>query len=83
MTSDSRNEFLEQMAAHTGAPALTAAEIESVLALASVAAHGTGDRTAAPLATFLAGIAAAGQAERLEGIDRLRKYAGDVTHTDG
>ena len=80
MTTTDRAEFLEQLAAHIGAPPLRPAEIESALALASVAAHGTGDRTAAPLATFLAGVAAAGQPDRLEVIDRMRQYAGQAPH---
>jgi hypothetical protein len=54
-----------------------------VLALAAVAAHGTGDRTAAPLASFLAGVAAAGAEDRVAILDELRRHvAEDSTAPD-
>ncbi|HYB29689.1 MAG TPA: DUF6457 domain-containing protein [Solirubrobacteraceae bacterium] len=58
---------------------LTQAEIESVLALAAAAAHGTGDRTSAPLASFLAGVAASGTEHRTDMLDRIRQRTGAIT----
>jgi hypothetical protein len=49
-----------------------------VLSLAAVAAHGTGDRTSAPLVSFLAGIAAAGTEDRAEVLDRARQQTGAI-----
>ena len=57
--ADTRSDLVDALAEHIGVAPPTAAEIESVLALAAVAAHGTGDRTTAPLASYLAGLAAA------------------------
>ena len=74
----SRDEFAEALAADIGAPALEAGEVESILALAAVAAHGTGDRTAAPLAAFLAGIAAAGSDDRRGTLDAIRRRAAQL-----
>ena len=51
---DARSELIDALAEYVGVAPLTPAEIESVLSLAAVAAHGTGDRTTAPLASFLA-----------------------------
>lgn len=68
-----RADLIAVLAAHIGTPPLTAAEIESVLALAAVAAHGTGDRTTAPLASFLAGIAAARADDRASALDEVRR----------
>lgn len=51
----------ERIAAESGVEpgrlALTDEEIDAVLELARVAAHGSGDRTNAPLVCFLAGVA--------------------------
>jgi hypothetical protein len=72
---NSRADLIDGLAAHIGVPPLTPSEIESVLALAAVAAHGTGDRTSAPLASFLAGIAAAGSGDRVAALDDARRTA--------
>jgi Domain of unknown function (DUF6457) len=76
--ADPRSNLIDALAEHIGAPTLTPAEIEAVLSLAAVAAHGTGDRTAAPLASFLAGIRAASTPDRLTALDDLRRRAADV-----
>jgi Domain of unknown function (DUF6457) len=75
---DRRAALIDALAEHVGARPLTAAEIEALLALAAVAAHGTGDRTAAPLASFLAGIAAARSEDRLASLDELRRRAAEL-----
>ena len=49
-----------------------------MLALAGVAAHGTGDRTAAPLASFLAGLAAAKADDRAASLDDVRRHVGKL-----
>jgi len=77
--ADRRAEVIDALAARAGAPPLTAAETESVLALAAVAAHGTGDRTTAPLASFLAGIAAANADDRVALLDELRRHVAELT----
>jgi hypothetical protein len=74
-----RGELIDGLANQLGLPPLTPAEIESVLALAAAAAHGTGDRTSAPLASFLAGVAAASTEDRTELLDRVRQQAGAIT----
>jgi hypothetical protein len=75
--------MIDALAERVGTRPLTATEIESVLALAAVAAHGTGDRTAAPLASFLAGVAAAGAEDRVAILDELRRHvAEDSTAPD-
>jgi len=76
--SEARTELINGLAAHVGVPALTPAEIESVLALAAVAAHGTGDRTSAPLASFLAGIAAAKTGDRVAALDDARRTTAEL-----
>jgi len=73
-----RTELVDALAAHIGTPPLTPGEAESVLALAAVAAHGTGDRTTAPLASFLAGIAAAGADDRTATLDEIRRRAAEL-----
>jgi hypothetical protein len=50
-----------------------------VLARAAVAAPGRGDRTTAPLASFLAGVAAAGSDDRVKLLDELRRYVTEST----
>jgi Domain of unknown function (DUF6457) len=47
------NEWLTDFAAQIGAPAPTAEEIDQVLALAGVAAHGS-ERIAAPISCWMA-----------------------------
>jgi Domain of unknown function (DUF6457) len=73
-----RADLIEGLAAHIGTSPLTPGEIESVLALAAVAAHGTGDRTTAPLASFLAGVAAAGSEDRAATLDEIRRRAAEL-----
>ncbi len=77
--AEAREHLLQALANELGARPLTAAEIESVLALAATAAHGTGDRTSAPLVSFLAGIAAAGTEDRKDVLDRARQQTGAIT----
>jgi len=76
--ADPRSTLVDGLAEHIDVPALTSAEIESVLALAAVAAHGTGDRTAAPLASFLAGMKAAGVPDRVAVLDDVRRRAAEL-----
>jgi len=76
--ADARTELIDGLAKHIGVPSLSASEIESVLALAAVAAHGTGDRTSAPLASFLAGIAAATSGDRVAALDEARRTAAEL-----
>jgi hypothetical protein len=76
--ADARSTLVDGLAEQIDVPALTSAEIESVLALAAVAAHGTGDRTAAPLASFLAGMKAAGSADRVAVLDDVRRRAAEL-----
>ena len=71
--ADTRSDLVDALAKHIGVIPLTPAEIESVLALAAVAAHGTGDRTTAPLASYLAGLAAAKADDRIEALDDIRR----------
>jgi uncharacterized protein DUF6457 len=77
--ADRRAAVIDALAARAGTPPLTPAETESVLALAAVAAHGTGDRTTAPLASFLAGIAAADADDRVALLDELRRRVAELT----
>ena len=76
--SDARSELITEYASRVGVPPLTPAEIESVLSLAAVAAHGTGDRTSAPLASFLAGIAAANSDDRVAALDDARRTVAEL-----
>ena len=76
---DARAELIDGFASRVGVPPLTSDEIESVLSLAAVAAHGTGDRTSAPLASFLAGIAAANSDDRVTAIDTARRTVAELT----
>ena len=75
---DARASFIDGLAEHVGIAPLTATEIESVLSLAAVAAHGTGDRTTAPLACFLAGLAAAEADDRAASLDEIRRHAAEL-----
>lgn len=77
--ADPRSELLEVLAGEVGVAPLSGAEVDALLDLASVAAHGTGDRTSAPLTTFLAGIAAAGGGDRLGSVARLRERTAELT----
>ena len=67
-----RAELIETLAALVGTTPLTEDEVESCLALAAAAAHHTGDRTSAPLAVFLAGMAAAHGESRVTVLDEMR-----------
>lgn len=67
-----RAELIEMLAQEVGTAPLTEDEIESCLSLAGAAAHQTGDRTSAPLAVFLAGIAAAQADSRITALDEMR-----------
>jgi len=73
-----RNELVSALAERIGTPPLTPGEIESILALAAATAHGTGDRTTATLAAFLAGIAAAAAENRMTALDEIRRYAAEL-----
>ena len=79
IVADRRAEVIDSLADRVGTRPLTAAEIESVLALAAVDAHGTGDRTTAPLTAFLAGVAAAAADDRITLLDGLSRHVADVT----
>jgi Domain of unknown function (DUF6457) len=78
MAEDARGNLIDRLAEQIGAPPLTQEEVDAVLELAAQAAHGTGDRTSAPLASFLAGIAAAGSNDRVAVIVRLRDHAATI-----
>jgi hypothetical protein len=54
---DAQTRVAERVGDEPEAYALGEQEIELLLALAGTAAHSSGDRTNAPLATFLAGLA--------------------------
>lgn len=81
--ADRRAEVIDALANRVGTRSLTEAEIESVLALAAVAAHSTGDRTTAPLASFLAGVAAAGAEDRVTLLDELRRHVAELAAPSG
>ena len=70
---DARTDLIDALAEDIGVAPLTPAEIESLLSLAAAAAHGTGDRTTAPLASFLAGLAAGGSQDRTPSLDETRR----------
>ena len=76
--SKTRAQLIEELASRAGLPPLTASETESILALAAVAAYGTGDRTSAPLASFLAGVAAAQAGDRTQALDTFRRLVADL-----
>ncbi len=78
-----RDELMEALAQHIGTDPLTDAEKDAVLELAAIVAHGTEDRTSAPLASFLAGLAAAGSQERMGPLTDLRGQASALTSPPG
>jgi Domain of unknown function (DUF6457) len=78
MAEDARGNLIDRLAEQIGVPPLTQDEVDAVLELAAQAAHGTGDRTSAPLASFLAGIAAADTDDRAAAIVRLRDAAASI-----
>jgi len=67
-----RADLIETLANHVGTTPVTEAEIDACLALAGAAAHATGDRTSAPLAVFLAGMAAAHGESRITVLEEMR-----------
>jgi Domain of unknown function (DUF6457) len=71
--SDPTGELVAELANTLGLPVLSSAEIDAVLDLASAAAHGTGDRTSTPLVSFIAGLAAQGDPNRLALIEHVRQ----------
>jgi hypothetical protein len=80
LVTGDRAAVIEALAERVGTRPLTEEEIEGILALAAVAAHGSGDRTTAPLASFLAGIAAAaGTEDRVTLLDELRRHVAEST----
>lgn len=81
--AEPRDELIDALANQLDLQPLNQAEVESVLALAATAAHGTGDRTSAPLVSFLAGLAAVGDANREDVLDRVRQKAGAITGPQG
>ena len=75
---DARTDLIDALAEDIGVAPLTPTEIESLLSLAAAAAHGTGDRTTAPLASFLAGLAAAGSQDRAASLDETRRRVAEL-----
>jgi hypothetical protein len=78
---DARTALIEALAEDLGVAPLSPKEIESLLSLAAAAAHGTGDRTTAPLASFLAGLAAAGSQDRAASLDEARLRVAELAPT--
>jgi hypothetical protein len=76
--ADARSILIEVVAEEFGVPPLDDGEVDAVLSLAGAAAHGAGDRTAAPLCCYLAGLAA-GTAGRAETLERMRAFVTAVT----
>jgi len=74
---DARSKLVEAVAHELDVAPLDNGEVDAVLDLAGAAAHATGDRTAAPLCCFLAGLAAS--ADRGETLARVRIYIAAVT----
>lgn len=73
-----RADLIGELAAQLGVSPLTAAEIEAILALAAVAAHSTGDRTSAPLVSYLTGLSAATCRDRLAALDDARRRVAEL-----
>lgn len=67
---DAVEEHLARLAAAVGEPTLDDDEVEELLDLARVVAHGT-ERKLAPLSTFLAGLAVARSVEGRSRLDAL------------
>ena len=72
--ASTRDELVGALAHELGVAPLTPAEIESLLSLAGAAAHGTGDRTTAPLVSFLAGLAATAGADRQAALGVAQRF---------
>ena len=73
-----RADLINGLAGHIGVPPLTPSEIEAVLSLAAVAAHGTGDRTSAPLVSYLAGLSGSTSGDRVAALDDARRRAAEL-----
>jgi Domain of unknown function (DUF6457) len=76
--ADARSNLVDALAQQIGVPTLSSGEVGAVLALAAIAAHGTGDRTAAPLVSFLAGTKAAQAQDRIRVLDELRHSVAEL-----
>ena len=76
--ADARRNLVDALAQQLGVPSLSPGETEAVLALAAIAAHGTGDRTAAPLVSFLAGMGAAQSQDRIGVLDEVRRSVAEL-----
>jgi len=63
-------------------PPMTAGQVDAVLALAGDVAHGTGQRSWAPLTAFLAGLYAARCEDAAEAIQTVRDLVGGLSHDD-
>lgn len=74
-----RAQLITALTAHAGVANISDREIAAILDLAAVAAHGTGDRTSAPIASFIAGLVAAGNDDRLAAIATVRERAAAAT----
>ena len=75
---NARGNLVDALAQQLGVPTLSPGEAEAVLALAAIAAHGTGDRTAAPLVSFLAGVRAAQSQDRIGVLDEVRRSVAEL-----
>lgn len=71
--ADPRSELIEAVARVLHVSALDETEVDAVLSLAGAAAHGTADRTAAPLTCYLAGLAAS-DADRAQVLARVHAF---------
>jgi hypothetical protein len=69
MTLDTRG-WLDRYAAALGSPPITDEDVETLLALAGVAAHAS-ERTAAPVSCYLAALAGVKPAEALAAARRV------------
>jgi hypothetical protein len=76
--ADARADLIDALAKQIGVPPLTPPEVEAVLLLAAAAAHGTGDRTSAPLVSFLAGITAAASTDRETTLEDIRRRVAEL-----
>ena len=65
-----RNEWIESFAAEIGVPAPGEKQIEAILELAATAAHAS-ERTAAPVASWLAGISGRPLSELVEAAEQV------------
>ncbi|MGD0197298.1 MAG: DUF6457 domain-containing protein [Solirubrobacteraceae bacterium] len=78
-----RADLVDHLAERAGLTPLTTTEIEAALDLAGAAAHGTGDRTSAPIACFLAGLAAADFESRDACIAAFRDRTAEFAPVEG